>query len=345
MKFPFTFFPKGVPKTSPPFSKPTKPKAGSGRITCGLDIGSSSVKVVLLREGSKREVLGVAKVPLPPNSSREKRVLALQNACQTAGFTGRRVNMALGGQSVIIRYIQLPKMTMKELKSSIEFEADKYIPFNVKDVWIDCQILEEREGSKKIQTLLVAAKKDLINAHVTLVQEAGLECAVLDVDTFAVVNAFETVSSRLPRREVVALLDLGAETTNINILRGPQTLFSRDIPIGGSKLTQAISEKLGLQGPQAEALKLRPGDRLKELMEGVDPILENLIGELRLSFDYFESQYDKKVEHLFLSGGSSRFGGLLPLLKEHFQTEVTIWNPFEGLTLEGSVSNKWGSVS
>jgi type IV pilus assembly protein PilM len=139
---------------------------------------------------------------------------------------------------------------------------------------------------------------------------------------------------------VVALLDLGAEITNINILRGTQTLFSRSVPIGGSKLTQALADKLGLQESQAEALKIQPGERLKELLEALGPVLESLLGELRLSFDYFESQYDKRVEHLFLSGGSSRFGGLKPLLKEHFQAEVTTWNPFEGTALAESASAK-----
>ena len=326
---------RGFPKL---FSKIFRSTSVRGRLSCGLDIGASSVKVVFLREGAKREVLGLGKAPLAPKSPREKRILAIQSACQAAGFTGRHVNAALSGQSVIIRYIQLPKMTREELKSSIEFEADKYIPFNVKDVWLDCQILQEREESKRIQALLVAAKRDVVNHHLTLIQEAGYEPEILDVDTFAVANAFETVSSRQPLAEVIALIDLGAEGTNVNIFRGQEILFSRDIPIGGVKVTEAIAEKLDLQEPQAEALKLRPGDRLKELQEIWNPLLENLVGELRLSFDYFESQYDKRVERVFLSGGSSRLTGLAALLKEQFQTEVASWNPFDAVTLPASAS-------
>ena len=331
-------FSKIKPKPPALFPKKLKPSKSRGRIHCGLDIGNFSVKVVLLREGSQ-EVMGVGKAPLPTNPSPEKLVLAIRNACQAAGFNGRQVNAAIGGHSVIIRYIQLPKMTREELKSSVEFEADKYIPFNVKDVWLDCQILEEREEAKRILALLVAAKKELVTHRLTLIQEAGLECAVLDVDTFAVVNAFEAASPRLPKSEVMALIDLGSEGTNINILRNQKVLFSREIPIGGARLTQAIAEKLGAQESLAETLKLRPGDRLKDLREAIGPVLENLIGELRLSFDYFESQYDKRVERLFLSGGSSRLAGLTPLLKEQFQAEVALWNPFEGISLSETVSN------
>ena len=330
--------PPSFPRFPKFFSKIWKPSSSRTRFSCGLDIGSSSVKVVVLREGAKREVAGVGKALLSPKPPREKLIVAIRSACQAAGFTGRRVNAALNGQSVIIRYIQLPKMTKEELRSSIEFEADKYIPFNVKDVWLDCQILQELEESKRIQALLVAAKKDLVAHHLTLIQEAGYEPEVLDVDAFAVANAFETVSSRLPKAEVMTLIDLGAQGTNVNIFLGQQILFSRDIPIGGVHLTQALAEKLGLPESQAEALKLRPAERLKELQEIWGPILENLAGELRLSFDYFESQYDKRVERLFLSGGSSRLMGLPALLKEQFQAEVVSWNPFEGMALPGSAS-------
>ncbi|MBI4437211.1 MAG: type IV pilus assembly protein PilM [Candidatus Omnitrophica bacterium] len=338
MKFPSTSsFPKlpslpklFLPKFRLPFGGGAKKQ---GATCCGLDIGSQRVKWVEIRHAGKPELVAYSSIPIKKGIGREKTLTALKEAIQASGSTTRRVHSAIGGQSVIIRYIQLPRMSREELRSSIEFEADKYIPFNVKDVILDCQVLEEKEELNKILAVLVAAKKEAVNHHLSLLQEAGLEVDLLDVDTFAIANAFEHFLGTQSPTTIHALLDLGAKTTNTSILRGSTSLFSRDVPIGGDDFTQAIAEKLNLEMEAADVLKCSGTKSSEELLALVNTPLENLVGELRLSFDYFENQYDKRVERLYLSGGSSRLTGLLDYLRKSFNTEALFWNPLEGISV------------
>ena len=329
MRFPS--LPKlSLPKFRFPFGGGAKKQ---GATTCGLDIGNQRVKWVELRHGTKPELVAFSSVPIKKGIGRERVLTAVKEAVHSSGSISRRIHSAIGGQSVIIRYIQLPSMTREELRSSIEFEADKYIPFNVKEVILDCQILEEREEGSKILAVLVAAKRDAVNHHLSLLQEAGLEVDLLDVDTFAIVNAFEHFLGTQSPNTVHALLDMGAKTTNISILRGATSLFSRDVPIGGDDFTQAIAEKLNLEIDAAEVLKCSGTKSSEELLALIGTPLENLVGELRLSFDYFENQYDKRVERLYLSGGSSRLTGIPDSLRKSFSGEVLSWNPLEGISV------------
>ncbi len=308
-------------------------KKEEGRSRSALDIGGRSVKWLELRGTEKPEVVTYASVPLQKGAGRENLVAAIRKVVQLSGSNSHRIHSAIGGQSVIIRYVQLPKMTREELRSSIEFEADKYIPFNVKDVVLDCQILEEKEESGKILAVLVAAKKDAVSHYVSLLHDAGLELELLDVDTFALANAFEYFLGHQTPAKIHALFDLGAKTTNVNILRGTTSLFSRGIPIGGDHFTEALSEKLGLETDPAEVLKCSGTKSKEELLELIAAPLETLMGEVRLSFDYFENQYDRKIERIYLSGGSSLLSGIPEHFQNTFNVESLLWNPLQKITV------------
>ena len=270
---------------------------------------------------------------------------AIREAIQpSSGSTARRISSAISGQSVIARYAYFPKMSREELYSHVAVEADKYIPFNIKDVILDCQILEEKKEEEKMYALLIAAKKEVVNYHLTLLQSVGLEVDFLDVDTFAVINAFEHFLGSQTSLAYHALLDVGAKATNLCILRGATTLFSRNIPIGGTDFTQAISEKSSLETEAAEVLKCSGNKPPEELLAMVGPPLENLVSEIKLSFDYFENQYDKRVEKIYLSGGSSRLPGLLPYVQKNLNIESLSWDPFAGMTISSNQSQKLRSV-
>lgn len=317
------------PTVTLPFKFKKSEKKSSPRNSFGLDIGSQNVKWVELRRDKKLELAACSVVPV----KKGKTALAIKEAAQASGGAAPQVHSAIGGHSVIARYVHFPKMSPTELRSHVEVEADKYIPFNVKDVVLDCQILEEKKEEGKIHVLIVAAKKEVIDHHLSLLQEAGIDVGLLDVDTFAAVNAFEHFLGNPPPEKYHALLDLGAKTTNLSILHSTTTLFSRDIPIGGSDFTKAISEKLNLEIDAAEMLKCSGTKSEAELLALIGSPLENLTGEIKLSFDYFENQYDKRVERIYLAGGSSRFPGILKYLQKGFNVEALSWNPLEGIVV------------
>ena len=314
------------------FSFGKSAKKSNVRSSVGLDIGNQNVKWVEIRQAEKPELVTCRVVPIKKGKGREGTVVAVKEAVQGAG-PSRRVHSAIGGHSVIARYVFFPKMSREELRSHIEVEADKYIPFNVKDVVLDCQILEEKKEEGKIYVLIVAAKKEVVSHHLSLLEEAGLEAGLLDVDTFAAVNAFEHFLGNQAPSRFHALLDVGAKTTNASVLRGTTILFSRDIPIGGSDFTKAISEKLNLEMDAAEVLKCSGAKSAEELLALIGSSMENLIGEIKLSFDYFENQYDKRVERIFISGGSSRLSGFAKQIQQNFNVETLSWDPLQGITV------------
>ena len=312
-------------------------KRPGARGSFGLDIGSQNVKWVHLRQNGKIELASCAVVPIR-KKGREGIVAAIREALQASGTLSPQIQTAIGGHSVIARYVYFPKMSRDELRSHIEVEADKYIPFNIKDVVLDCQILEEKKEEGKVHVLIVAVKKEVLDHHLSLLKESGIETTVVDVDTFAAVNAFEhALGASDSSMKHQALLDIGAKTTNLSILRGATTFFSRDIPIGGSDFTKAISEKTGLEMDEAEVLKCSGTKSQEELFAWIGPSLENLMGEIKLSFDYFENQHDKRVERIYAAGGSSRLAGLLKYIQKGFTLETLPWDPLQGIEASDEV--------
>src|SRR5881394_887707 len=211
-----------------------------GKLALGLDIGSSSVKLVQLKEAKRGYILdafGVA--PLPPEAIVDGALMnstaiveAIRGLVAQYKLKNREVAIGVSGHSVIIKKISMPRMTQEELEESIQWEAEQYIPFDVKDVNIDTQILnpDANDATGQMDVLLVAAKKDMINDYTTVVSEAGLYPVVVDVDAFAVQNMFY-VNYDIPERETVVLINAGASVVNINIIAGGMTVFTRDVTI------------------------------------------------------------------------------------------------------------------
>src|SRR5512141_2164505 len=211
-------------------------------LAVGLDVGSSSVKLVQLKEkkgGFQLVAYGAA--PLPPEAIVDGALMnsaaivqAIQDVFSQQKVKATEVAIGVRGHSVIIKKISLPRMSQDELDDSIQWEAEQYIPFDVKDVNIDTQILTPQgDAAGQMDVLLVAAKKDMINDYTSVCAEAGLAAAVVDVDAFAVQNAYETSYEHSPG-ETVVLINVGAAVTNINILADGNTTFTRDVTMGGN---------------------------------------------------------------------------------------------------------------
>jgi type IV pilus assembly protein PilM len=318
------------------------------KLAVGLDIGSSSVKIVQLKErkgGFTLQAFGSA--PLPPEAivdgalmNSSAIVQAIQELVAREKVKTKEVAIGVRGHSVIIKKISLPRMTQEELDESIQWEAEQYIPFDVKDVNIDTQILTpEADAAGQMDVLLVAAKKDMINDYTSVCAEAGLTATVVDVDAFAVQNAYEA-SYDLDSSETAVLINVGAAVTNINILARGTTTFTRDITMGGNAFTEEIQKQLNISYDEAEALKVGGQGETdavvpQEVERVIAGVAEQLAGEIQRSLDFYSATAaDTRIGKVFLSGGTARIPALFKIIEARAGVPVEILNPFKNIEID-----------
>jgi type IV pilus assembly protein PilM len=318
------------------------------KLAVGLDIGSSSVKLVQLREkkgGYALHAFGVAK--LPPETIVDGALMnsaavvqAIQELVAEHKVKAKDVAIGVRGHSVIIKKISLPRMSQEELDDSIQWEAEQYIPFDVKDVNIDTQILTpEADAAGQMDVLLVAAKKDMINDYTSVCAEAGLTATVVDVDAFAVQNAYEVSYEDSPG-ETVVLINVGAAVTNINILSGGTTTFTRDVTMGGNSFTEEIQKQLNISHDEAEALKIGGQGETdavvpQEVERVIQGVAEQLAGEIQRSLDFYAATAaDSHIGRVYLSGGTARIPALFKVIEQRAGVAVEILNPFKGIEVD-----------
>ena len=312
----------------------------------GIDVGSSAVKIVRLRpsRGSYHlENIGI--LPLNPEAIVDNTIMdsaaiidAIQNLLASMKIKTKRIATSVSGHSVIIRKISLPLMTEDELDASIQWEAEQYIPFDISEVNIDFQILgpDEKDPSQ-MNVMLVAAKKDFVDDYLAVFTEAGLEPMVMDIDCFAVENMFD-FNYGFVEGEVVALIDLGAAATSVNVLKGEVSVFTRDIQAGGNLLSQELQKRLGISSDEAEQAKLGRRDFGDVEEDTIDEILndavENLVQEVQRSLDFFSAtSSEERISKVYLTGGVSGSNKVLETLEERLGIPIERVNPFRNLTI------------
>jgi type IV pilus assembly protein PilM len=231
-------------------------------------------------------------------------------------------------------------MTESELAESIYWEAEQYIPFDIQDVNLDYQILNAGTGAESAGTmdvLLVAAKKEKIADYTGVISQAGRIPVVVDVDAFALQNAYE-VNYGLEPDAVVVLLNAGASAININILTGDQSLFTRDISIGGNAYTEAVQKELNLPFDSAEQVKRGEpvdGVNAEDVMPVLHAMTENVLLEIQKTFDFFKATASSdRIDKIVLSGGASRVDGFAAALQERFSTAVESFDPFKKIAFD-----------
>ena len=313
------------------------PGGKKARLRVGIDIGLSAVKILrveVARDRTARALEPVIEAVPEPTPAAQK--AALQRAIVAANLPpGADVRLSMAGQDIMTRCLTLPAMTATELDGAIRFEGETYLPFPINDVVIDKQILESLNGNK-MRVLLVAGKRDTIQAHVAWIQECGLRPALVDVDALAVVNAYVADQEGPPPPLTTALVHIGVRFTNVAILqRGQLCCFTRDLTIAGQDLTKTIAEQLGVPPTEAEQLKFQPGERGDDVNRAVHAALELLANELRLSLDFYESQFEGGVERMVLTGGTSLVPLVPPFLKEQLNLPIEPWTPQRWLTRHG----------
>jgi type IV pilus assembly protein PilM len=320
-----------------------KPKA-----LVGLDIGSSAVKAIELKAAGKGyKVTAFGSEPVPPDSISDGAIIdasavaeSIRRLFESRGIKTREVAASLSGNAVIVKKISVPVMTDAELAEAIQWEAEQYIPFDIQDVNLDYQILDRGDpaaGGSTMDVLLVAAKKEKIADYTGVIAQAGRTALVVDVDAFALQNAYEA-NYGCDHSSVVVLMNAGASATNINILHGEQSVFTRDISIGGNAYTEALQRELNLPYEAADALKRGhaiDGPSYDDARPVLRAVTENVMLEIQKTFDFFKAtSFAEKIDRIVLSGGASRAEAFSDLLADRFELPVTPFDPFKGVAFD-----------
>ncbi len=308
----------------------------------GLDIGSSAVKAVELRRvASGYRLVAMGREPLPPDCIVDGAIIdggvvsdAIRQLFDRNGIKTKEVVASLSGNSVIVKKIALPVMSDDELRESIYWEAEQYIPFDIQDVNLDYQVLQGRSKAQVAGTmdvLLVAAKKEKIADYMGVISQAGRVPVVVDVDAFALQNAFE-VNYGVDLVRAVGLINAGASAININIVEGGQSLFTRDISIGGKAYTEALQRDLGLSFEDADLLKRGvpvEGGSVEDADPTIRSVTANLLLEIEKTFDFFKSTAGaERIDQLVVCGGAAGIDGFAEALATRFDLPVSDFDPF-----------------
>lgn len=336
-----------------------------------VDVGSNLVKAIQIKtskQGWILENIGIAEVPAAVAQQKGEAATSglgsvIRTAILNSGSRLKDVISSISGEAVIVRYISFPEMNDTELDNAIRWQIEEHIPYRLDDINLDYHRLgiSQKEGTKKIDVLLVAARKDLVNERINILKSIGLNPAVVDVDAFAVFNCFEANYDFKPD-EVVALVNIGAQSTNIIICQNDISLFARDISLAGNSLTQQLASKMGISFADADKLKVQEGTILpaageaKEetgdvkvaIRETVEKItgenltgeararqisdiirlpLQNLATEIRRTLQFFENQqYGKPVNRIVLSGGTAKLKNIDNFIHDRLGLPTEIFN-------------------
>jgi type IV pilus assembly protein PilM len=312
----------------------------------GLDIGSNSIKAVeLQKKGNTYHLVNLGFENLLPDTVVDGQIMELNNVSNviTSIFTEHqiktsRVAAGVSGHSVIVKNIVLPQMTADELHESFSWHAEEHIPFDISEVNLDYHVTGS--SAETLNVLMAACKSDKIANVKQAIQLAGKQPTVIDVDTFALQNCYE-LNYQPNAGEVVALLNIGASTMNINILNGTRSVFARDASVGGSQYTSLLQKELGLTFEQAEAVKrgypLPDGIAARPIQPIIETVSDILALEIRKTMDFYRAtaeESEESIQKILIAGGSSKLPGLPEYLAKRFEIPVELFDPFRQIQVD-----------
>lgn len=313
----------------------------------GLDIGSNAIKaaeVIATKSGNTLHNFGILNIApgiIEEGTIRDHGAVsaAIRELFSANNIKNKNVAISIGGYSVIVKKISVQTMTEDELQETIHFEAEQYIPFDISDVNLDFQILGENEQNpNQMDVLLVAAKKEMVGDYIHLVELAGLHTVIIDIDAFALQNIFEF--NYATEEESIALIDIGASKTSLNILKGYSSVFMRDVSLGCGQINQQIVSQADCSIEEAEEIKHSEQPKIisaEDLANIVTSIVSDWTTEIRRAIDFFYSTYpDDHISKIILSGGGANIVEFRQLLADEISTEVEIINPFDKFSIESS---------
>ena len=314
------------------------------KLSVGLDIGSHAIKLCeFTEEGRGYRLRSLGSALLPPDSLEDGALQdpeavgkAISALISNLKIKNKKVAISISGYSVIVKKINLSVMTEDELEKHIHSEAEQYIPFDIDDVYLDFQDLKTNtEDEDRTDVMLVAAKKDVVDGYLTMLGSIGLQPVVVDVDAFALENAFE---ASFGTSDNVALVDIGASKMNINIISKGTSILARDVVLGSRQLTEQIQNHFDLTFEDAEALKIGrlPAEDKKDELQGLyETTCTQWTTEVRRAIDFYYSNYpDETISKIVLSGGGAKIKGLTDFFKKELEITVEIFNPFKKIAFD-----------
>ncbi|MHC4924959.1 MAG: type IV pilus assembly protein PilM [Planctomycetota bacterium] len=320
---------------------------GRKRSSIGLDIGSGFVKVVEVdHSGDQPEVTRVAMRPLLPDAIVEGEIMDYSLVADTVqglfiemGIKNPSVVTAVGGHDVIIKKIEMDRMKESDAREVIRWEAEQHVPFDIKSVELDFQILNEHDEGQQMEVLLVAAKRELVDNKVALLQDAGVNPVTIDVDAFALHNAFE-YNYPEAQQGIIALVNIGHETTNVNILEDGVPILTRDIPFGSRRIREDLQRERGLTAEQAEDV-VQGRETTDDLDRLVDQSADEVaVGIERASAFLMTRDDGETLGRIFISGGGARIPGMVEALGRRMNVETFQVNPFERVPVHPEASGE-----
>ncbi|MBI4064790.1 type IV pilus assembly protein PilM [Candidatus Gottesmanbacteria bacterium] len=313
------------------------------KTSVGLDIGSHSIKLIEL--GNDRDgitLLGAGSVPTPPKALSSKLAadyeavaLAIKDLFKATGCKTKSVNIALPESQVFTRVIEVPQLSQRELASAIKWEAEQYVPLPLDQVNIDFTILREAKMTKteKMEVLLVAAPKSLLEKYLTILELSEISVLSAETEIIAASRALVRSTSTIITAMIVSL---GAQTTDLAILRNGILAFTRSISSGGEALSRAVAQGLEFNLTQAEEFKKTYGlerDKVEgKIVTAAKPIMETIVGEMKRALEFYTQKHrDEHIETIVLSGGTARLPGMVVYIAETMGLETQLANPWVGI--------------
>ncbi len=322
-----------------------------GNYLVGIDIGSSGIKLCQLKDvRQKRTLAKFGYHPLPPQTIVDGHVQntgavveGLNALFSEQKIKRRDVALAVSGHAVIIRRIALPMMSDAELAEQIDWEAEQQIPFDIKDVQLDYEVLRRRPDAGQMDVLLVAAKKEEIEATAEVARQAKLRPMVIDVDAFTVQNTFEVNYGMPTSGGTIALINIGATLTTINILSAGIPAFTRNIVNGGNGITEEVQKRLGITFDEAESYKTGAAGASSdprsvvpaEVPQIIKQVVEGLAGEILRSLDfYLATSGEREISRIFIAGGTANIPEVGAAIERRTKAPVELLDPFRDIAVD-----------
>ena len=314
------------------------------RLIVGIDIGSHAVKMCQLQKLTDAyKLVAVGSATIPPGAV-EDGVLQkpdevgeiISNLAKNLKIKNKKVGISISGYSVIVKKLSLESMDEDDLSEYINREAEQYIPFDAKDVYIDFKKIYKNNPSKdRVDVMLVAAKKEIVDSYITMLRSINFNTVLVDVDGFALENIWETFTQGIQN---VVLVDVGASKMNINIISDGVSVLARDIVVGSEQLTEQIATQLDIEYEEAEKIKLGSidsGDTSEKISYIYNQTCTQWILEIKKAIDlYSANNPDKPLQQLVLSGGGSKVNGLKEYVEKEIKLNVVTFNPFEKMVID-----------
>jgi type IV pilus assembly protein PilM len=312
----------------------------------GLDIGASTIKVAELKETKKGyTLLNFGMIDLPSESIVDGAIMnsraivdAIETVISERKIKTKEVAAAVSGASVMIRKITLPIMSTEELDEQIHWEAEQAIPFNISDMYLAHEILNPGNEEGNMEVLLIAARKDPVNDYMAVISEAGLTPVIMDLDAFAVMNAYE-INYQVMENEVLAIVNIGASIINVVISKGGKCLYARDVTVGGNLYTEELMKELSVNHEEAELLKIggtATGEEEAVMRQEVEAVIrrvnEQLVSDIAKSLDFYQATASEdQISKVWLAGGGCRTSGLTEALQQKQNVPVEVMDPFRNI--------------